>query len=188
MTSPLFTDELNSMPCNTSRNAQQTHLTEAKFSIDTKRDQGSEFFFSFFVIFFDSLRMFKLSLRKVSTSSRIIVHSFQKNSKAFRKTSTSSRNYKKPLRKISKAFRIIEKWLKQFSKSFRMVQQSLRNIKTSSRKIEQAFEKSEKWLRLNKKLVDGFDACFSKFKKEQLVSLLFLASRWQSRHEVLNGF
>lgn len=123
------------MPCNTDRNAQQTHLTEAKSSIDTKRDQGSEFFFSFFVISFDSLRMFKLSLRKVSTSSRIIINSFQKNSKPFRKTSTSSRNKKYPLQKISKAFRIIEKGFRQFSNSFRIVQHSLR-------KIEQAFEKS----------------------------------------------
>ena len=128
MTSRLFTDELNSMPCNSVRNAQYTHLTEAKFSIDTERELASEFFFSFFVISFDSMRMFKLSLRKVSTSSRILANSFQKNSKAFRKTSTSSRNYKKPLRKISKAFRIIEKWLQQFSKSFRIVQRSLRNI------------------------------------------------------------
>src|SRR5574343_431984 len=121
VSSRLFTDELNTMPGNTDRNAQNIRLTQAKFNNDTKHEQGSEFFFSFFVI----------------TS-----ESFRKKSKPFRKTSSSSRNENKPMRKISKAFRITEKGFRQFSNSFQIIQHSLRDIKNSTRKIEQAFEKS----------------------------------------------
>src|SRR5574343_185544 len=90
VSSRLFTDELNTMPGNTDRNAQNIRLTQAKFNNDTKHEQGSEFFFSFFVITSESFRITEKGFRQFSNSFQIIQHSL--------------RDIKNSTRKIEQAF------------------------------------------------------------------------------------